>query len=153
MIFLNLFFIFFIVPVSGEKLQTLQFSNGSTLKVEVARTEKEKAKGLMEKTSLPENQGMLFIFKKPQKLFFWTKKTYLSLSIGFFDKDYVLKEIHFMEPQNMMKLNSKVNTYQSSCQCQYAIEVNREWFLRNKVKIGDRFSIQKPKEKTKAYKK
>lgn len=150
MVSLSLLFIFFGISDSGKKLETLQFSNGSLLKVEVARTEEEKVKGLMGRTYLPRNQGMLFIFKKPKKLVFWTKNTYISLSIGFFDKNYVLKEIHFMEPQDMMKLNSKINSYQSSCRCQYAVEVNRGWFLKNKIKIGDHFLIQKPNKKSKA---
>lgn len=150
MIFINLFFVFFAISEPEKKLETLQFTNGSLLKVEVANTENEKATGLMGRTYLPRNQGMLFIFKEPKKLFFWTKNTYISLSIGFFDENYILKEIHFMKPQNMMELNSKINSYQSSCHCQYAIEVNRGWFLRNKIKIGDRFLIKKSKEKNKS---
>lgn len=142
-----MFFTFFIIPDSRDKLQTVRFSNGSLLKVEIAHTEKEKAKGLMERTYLPKDQGMLFIFKNPRKLLFWTKKTYIPLSIGYFDENYVLKEIHFMEPQNMMERHPEVNTYQSSCRCQYAIEVNRGWFVKNKIKIGDRFSIRKPNKK------
>ncbi len=147
MIFLTSLFIFFAFPGSGRKLQTVQFNNGSLLKVEIARTEEEKARGLMDKTHLAEDQGMLFVFKKPKKLFFWTKKTYIPLSIGYFDKDRVLKEVHFMKPQNMMERDPKINTYSSSCQCQYAIEVNRGWFRKNKIKPGDWFSIKKPKKK------
>ncbi len=146
-IFLSLFFVFFVFPDSGKKLQTVQFSNGSLLKVEIAHTEKEKAKGLMGKTHLPGNQGMLFIFKNPRKLLFWTKKTYIPLSIGYFDENHVLREIHFMEPQNIMERNPEINTYQSSCLCQYAIEVNRGWFMKNNIGIGDRFSIRRPKKK------
>ena len=148
MIFLISLFVFFAFPDSGKKLQTVQFSNGSLLKVEVVRTEEEKARGLMDRTHLPENQGMLFIFKEPKKLFFWTKKTYIPLSLGYFDKNYILKEVHFMKPQNMMEQNPEINTYSSSYQCQYAIEVNKGWFLKNKIKIGDQFSIRKPKKKS-----
>ena len=41
--------------------------------VEVARTEEEKIKGLQEKESLGENEGMLFIYDEPQELAFWMK--------------------------------------------------------------------------------
>ena len=43
--------------------------------VEVARTEEEKIKGLQEKESLGENEGMLFIYDEPQELAFWMKDT------------------------------------------------------------------------------
>lgn len=147
MAFLFSFFIFFAFSGPEGKLQSIEFSNGSLLKVEVARTEKQKTRGLMGRTRLPENQGMLFVFKKPQKLLFWTKKTYIPLSLGFFDRNYVLREIHFMQPQSIMERNPKINTYKSSCLCQYAIEVNRGWFFRNKIKIGDRFWIKKSGKK------
>ena len=142
MTFLNSFFVFFVFSSPGRKFQDVKFSNGTLLKVEIARTKKEKTQGLMGRTHLPENQGMLFIFERPQKLSFWTKGTYIPLSLGYFDKNYVLKEIHFMEPQNLMEKNPKINTYKSSCHCQYAMEVNRGWFSKNKIKIGDQFLIK-----------
>lgn len=55
--------------------------------VEVARTEEEKIKGLQEKESLGENEGMLFIYDEPQELAFWMKDTAIPLDIVFMDED------------------------------------------------------------------
>lgn len=55
--------------------------------VEVARTEEEKIKGLQEKESLGENEGMLFIYDEPQELAFWMKDTAIPLDIVFIDED------------------------------------------------------------------
>ena len=128
---------------SNGKWRNLVFTNGSLLKVEVARSIQERNKGLMGRKHLPSNQGMLFIFERPQKLSFWTKNTYIPLSIGFFDQNRVLREIHWMKPQNRMEQKPEIHTYRSRCQCQYAIEVNRGWFQKNGIQIGNQFSIYK----------
>lgn len=55
--------------------------------VEVARTEEEKVKGLQEKESLGEDEGMLFVYDEPQEISFWMKDTAIPLDIVFMDED------------------------------------------------------------------
>ncbi len=55
--------------------------------VEVARTPEEQAKGLMFRTSLPENGGMLFPFEKPRFGSFWMKNTLIPLDMFFIRAD------------------------------------------------------------------
>lgn len=55
--------------------------------VEVARTEEEKVKGLQEKESLVEDEGMLFVYDEPQEIAFWMKDTAIPLDIVFMDED------------------------------------------------------------------
>jgi len=55
--------------------------------VEVARTPEEQAKGLMFRTSLPENGGMLFPFEKPRFASFWMKNTLIPLDMVFIRAD------------------------------------------------------------------
>ena len=55
--------------------------------VEVARTDEEQAKGLMFRTSLPENSGMLFPFAKPKYASFWMKNTLIPLDMFFIRAD------------------------------------------------------------------
>ena len=55
--------------------------------VEVARTEEEKVKGLQEKESLGEDEGMLFVYDEPQEIAFWMKDTAIPLDIVFMDED------------------------------------------------------------------
>lgn len=119
-----------------ESLTTIEFSNKVKLKVEVANTPAKRNLGLMNRTSLPKDQGMLFVFDRPQKLSFWMRNTYIPLSIGYFDENRVLKEIHQMKPQNMLEKSQDLRSYPSQCLCQYAIEVNQGWFKKNKIKIG-----------------
>ena len=55
--------------------------------VEVARTEAEQEQGLMFRTSLPANGGMLFPFAKPKLASFWMKNTLIPLDMIFVRAD------------------------------------------------------------------
>lgn len=55
--------------------------------VEVARTDAEQDKGLMFRTSLPADGGMLFPFEKPRIGSFWMKNTLIPLDIFFIRAD------------------------------------------------------------------
>lgn len=51
--------------------------------LEVARTPQQQAIGLMYRTSLADNRGMLFAFESPQPLRFWMKNTLIPLDMIF----------------------------------------------------------------------
>ena len=125
----------------------LKFKSGPRLKVEVAKTFAERNKGLMYRTSLDKNKGMLFVFENPQRLSFWMKNTYIALSLAYFDKNKILKEIHQLKPQSMMERTQDLRSYPSRCLCQYVLEVNQGWFKKNNVKVGDKFSFKVSKIK------
>jgi uncharacterized protein len=55
--------------------------------VEVARTPAEQAQGLMHRTSLPADSGMLFPFATPKFASFWMKNTFIPLDIIFIRAD------------------------------------------------------------------
>ena len=53
------------------------------IRVELARSIREQSKGYMGRENIPEGTGMLFIFKRDEKLSFWMKNTPTPLSIAF----------------------------------------------------------------------
>lgn len=140
--------LFSLLFAGSEKPKTIQvgFENGKKLEVELARTFSERAQGLMNRTSLPENSGMLFVFPGPQKLSFWMKNTYIPLTIAYLDENKVIKEIYDMRAQSMMEKDPHAEDYPSDCRCQYALEVNQGWFKKNKIKVGEKvtFAIPSP---------
>jgi uncharacterized membrane protein (UPF0127 family) len=69
-----------------------------SLKVWIARTQEEQARGLMGVESLAPATGMLFVFQEPQVLNFWMKNTLLPLDILFFDADNSFVSSRTMEP-------------------------------------------------------
>jgi uncharacterized protein len=63
---------------------TSQFSfKGQTILLEVARTSGEQSTGLMNRTELAHNRGMLFVFSPPRPVSFWMKNTLIPLDMIF----------------------------------------------------------------------
>ena len=56
-----------------------------TVEVEVVRTPETRARGLMHRTDLPANTGMLFVFEETMEHGFWMHDTLLSLDMIFLD--------------------------------------------------------------------
>jgi len=105
------------------------------LRVELALTEEEKSKGLMNRKNLGKNNGMLFIFNYEKNQNFWMKNTYLPLSIAYLDKNGIIREIYDMKP-----LDTSI-TYPSKYPSLYALEVNQGWFTGNKIIRGNKVII------------
>jgi uncharacterized membrane protein (UPF0127 family) len=113
----------------GEVLSQLTIK-GKKIRVEVARTEDEKARGLMFRDKLGADEGMLFVYEKEEFLTFWMKNTPLPLSIAFIDQKGRIVDIQDMEPFSL-------RTHTSARPARYALEMNRNWFQKNGIKVGD----------------
>jgi uncharacterized protein len=111
------------------------FIGHEKLEVEIADNEELRERGLMNRSSLGEKEGMLFIFPAEMKLSFWMKNTLIPLSIGFFKEDGKLIQVLDMEPASPVELEPKI--YLSAKPSKYALEVARGWFSRKKIKVGD----------------
>lgn len=105
--------------------------------VELAKTNEQQQRGLMYRKSLIENQGMLFIFDREDYRSFWMKNTWIDLSIGYFDKNRTLKEVIDMKATSSLEVAPP--SYPSQFPAQYALEMTKGWFSKNKIKIGDKF--------------
>lgn len=87
--FFSIFFFLFILAccqgtTTSSPTVTIQTDVGELqVTVEVADTVDERARGLMFRTALPENEGMLFLFPEETQGSFWMKNTPLSLDLIF----------------------------------------------------------------------
>jgi uncharacterized membrane protein (UPF0127 family) len=146
MALLWIFSIVFNTAVAAEKIfktGDLKIA-GKNLKVEIADSPMAREKGLMFRSKLAHDEGMLFIFDKEELLSFWMKNTFIPLSIGFFDSKKRLTEILDMDPV-VSEIQSELPRYTSKQLSKYALEVNKDWFKKNNVKVGSEFSILKSK--------
>ncbi len=79
-----------LVPASAAEFQPLEIATKSGVRmfsVEMAKTDEERAKGLMYRKELPDGQGMLFDFTPEQTISMWMKNTYISLDMIFIGGD------------------------------------------------------------------
>ena len=106
-------------------------SESVELNIEVPKNETEFRMGLMFRETLDENSGMLFAFEEVGEKSFHMKNTTIPLDIAFINKDGIIESIKELEP-----LNS--NPISSDSEVLYALEVNRGWFEKNNIKIGDK---------------
>jgi hypothetical protein len=110
--------------------------NGKIITVEIAKSGAQHERGLMYRKSLPENEGMLFIFAEEDTRYFWMKNTYIDLSIGYFDKEKVLVDVQEMKATSALEVRPP--SYPSAKPAMYALEMKKGWFSKNKIKIGQR---------------
>jgi uncharacterized membrane protein (UPF0127 family) len=109
--------------------------NDKKLIIEVAKTTEEIMTGLMNRDSLGENEGMLFVFNSPIKANFWMKNTSIPLDIAYLNSEKVILEIYNLTPYRRAIIQS------SSDQIIYALELNQNWFSKNGIKVGQKLKF------------
>ncbi len=111
----------------------------ASLSTEIAATEPQQERGLMWRTHLDDNSGMIFLLPTVQTAEFWMKHTLIPLSIAYLDKNGVILEIHDMAAPDPSVPDGDLPRYRSdSDQVAYAIEANLHWFALNGIKPGDK---------------
>jgi uncharacterized membrane protein (UPF0127 family) len=106
------------------------------VRVEIADEPDEQAKGLMARTALGEDRGMLFVFPSEEERSFWMKDTLIPLSIAYMDAGGRIVDI-----QDMKALDDDPPHYVSAKPARYALEVNKGFFDERGVKVGDRVEL------------
>ncbi len=102
--------------------------------IEIASNFEDRRRGLMFKQSMPDNFGMFFIWGYNKKQCMWMKNTPLSLSVAYISNRGEILEIYDMVPFSTESVCSKNSV-------RYALEVNRDWFEKNNIDIGDVINI------------
>lgn len=129
------------------------------VKLEEATTPEQKTWGLMGRTKIGENEGMLFPYDPPQIIDVWMFNCWIDLDVAFLDADKIVREIHTMKayPEKMdprrpvlgpndirlYSVNDPVvqffqsQSVTSSFKASYILEMPGGWFKKNGVNIGD----------------
>jgi uncharacterized protein len=112
----------------------LDTEEGSVLiNVEVAENDAQRRLGLMNRTALDADSGMVFVFFEPTRGGFWMKDTLIPLSIAFFDIDGKILKILDMEPCK----TDPCRSYDPEVTYRGALEVNQGAFRDWGVREGD----------------
>lgn len=112
------------------KFRTVPLNFGiHVIQAEVAVTPEQRARGLMYREKLAQNQGMIFVFEESTEICMWMKNTPLPLSVAFIDADGKIVNIADMQP----------HTTDSHCGAKpvkYALEMNQGWFRQKHIQPG-----------------
>ena len=108
------------------------------VEVEVAMTEAQRQQGLMNRESLPADEGMFFVFPEEQRgSGFWMKNTLIPLSVAVADADGRITRILDMEPCTA----DPCEIYDPG-PFVTALEANQGAFERWGVEVGDHMELQ-----------
>jgi len=107
--------------------------------VEVADDEPKREYGLMNRSSLPADAGMLFVFNPPanaKATGFWMEDTLIPLSIAFVEPNMAVENV-----QEMQALSKDI--HYAPRDYAFAIEANQGFFASHGVGAGDKVTIQR----------
>ncbi len=143
LLFITLFIFITILTIlinqNKKPNNTIQIQLGEHLfNLEIAQTFEEKSKGLMFRESLPENQGMIFIYNDEKERSFWMKNTLIPLDIIFLNS----KETIVEKKENIPPCKTEdCKTYQSK-PAKYVIEINSGLTEKLGLNVGDKIEIK-----------
>lgn len=104
---------------------------GHVVQAEYAAEPRTLSEGLMHRTALAADAGMLFELGEPDIHCFWMKNTLIPLSIAFIDRNGRIVGIQDMQPRSLAPHCPATPITQ-------ALEMNQGWFARAGVRPGDR---------------
>ena len=107
--------------------------------LELARTEVERSRGLMFRSRLAEDRGMLFVFPKIGRPAFWMKNTYLALDILFLSSEGIVVDLfEGLSPCPM----DPCPRYTPRSPAKYVLEVSGGFVDQYAVRKGDRIRLE-----------
>lgn len=132
-----------VAPPDRRRLAEVGFPDGSRLKVELAETPEERERGLMFRTALGPEEGMLFVFDSDAGLSFWMKNTFVDLDMAWLDASGKVTVLHENVPRSRPGMgDAEVAT--RSGRGLYVLELAAGQAARRKVAVGSVLSLSRP---------
>jgi len=125
---------------SGGSKAIIETASGDVVvHVEIADSSAERARGLMGRTELPSESGMVFVFPQDTHAGFWMKDTLIPLSIAFYDRTGRIVKLLDMTPCKQ----DPCRVYGPGVAFRGALEVPRGAFTRWGVRDGDILRVER----------
>ncbi|MBU3942838.1 DUF192 domain-containing protein [Patescibacteria group bacterium] len=106
--------------------------------VEVVEGLADKAKGLMERESLAENSGMLFLYNQERVISIWTKNMKIPIDVIWLNKDL---EVVYLVENAQPCLTEKCESFKPETKAQYILEINAGQIQQNDVQLGHKAEL------------
>ena len=132
------------MQLAEAKMPVAKIGN-NTIKLEVAQTQDEIMRGLMYRTSLPEDTGMVFLFRPPRKVRFWMAHCFISLDMLFIKDGKIIKICENVPPCKEAR-EEDCPTYPSEepIEVSEVVEVINGYAKRHNIKEGDAITFSFP---------
>ena len=115
------------------------YAEHGQIQVEIADTQDLRTQGLMHRTQLAENQGMLFVYPDQAVRGVWMKNTLLSLDVIFLSADgKIVSILNGLTPCKQ----DPCTIYTSTTNAGYMLEVNAGFAERHQLKVGQNLMIE-----------
>ena len=121
-------------PQTGLKVIQLLVGE-KAIKAEVAASFDQRRIGLMNRHVLAEDEGMIFVYREKEVHSFWMQNCLIPLSVAYIRDDGIIAEIIEMAAAPN---DPDPPSYTSSVKVRYCLEMNSEWFKKNKLTVGTR---------------
>lgn len=126
-------------PIKKEVPKTIKINN-LEVKVEVAKSNEERSKGLSNRTQLDSQTGMVFVFTKDSKPVFWMKDTKIPLDIIWINDNKIIGIEKNVLPEPNVS-DTKLKKYPAPDMVNYVLEVNAGFSDTNNISIGDNVDL------------
>jgi uncharacterized membrane protein (UPF0127 family) len=127
------------LPACAEKGPHVELA-GHRYGVEIAEDDASRARGLMGRTALAADRGMLFVFQDDALRAFWMKNTLIPLDILYFDAERRLISVQHEVPPCRA---DPCPAYPSGAPARYVLELNAGEARRIGVTSGDELAIHR----------
>ena len=104
--------------------------------VEIAERDADRQRGLMYRTQMPADAGMIFVFERERKLSFWMRNTCIPLDMLFVAEDGTIVNVE----ENVPTLTDRTFT-SGGCPAKYVVEHNAGWARAHGVKAGQKIAF------------
>ena len=128
-------------PTSSGPLKTVSIgvpeakTGAITIVAEVAKTEAQRERGLMFRTAMTEDHGMIFDMQSHEEHPFWMRNTCIPLDMIWIDSDGIIVGIL----ENVPTLNTDSRSV--GCPSSLVLEMNAGWARRHGVRAGQRLVL------------
>lgn len=118
------------------RLPTVKITAGMhVIQAEVAATPEQQMTGMMFRTQMGTNEGMLFVNDEPGVRCFWMRNTLIPLTIAFIADDGTIVNTADMAPKSE-------TSHCSHKPVRFALEMNQGWFDKRGIKPGSKLRGQ-----------
>ena len=114
--------------------------DNQTYNVELSKTQAEQQQGLSGRNSIPQDQGMLFVFKTPARYAFWMKGMKFPLDIIFINDNKIVT-VYRSIPVAKDPKSTNLPVYIPTQPANYALEINAGQAQKHNFKNGDTVKI------------